>query len=160
MGTISVLTGRANGAGPQNMERGCENGSKHRRVKSDASPEKLSVKDTILIFTCPAFTAKGCVNYAKLDTILLWRKTDVYYSRNPPRNAEDNPHAEHVVIEDWFRGYCVSPGLEGPRASDLLMWAGLMGRQDTRSKILSHIRWGLSHAWMASICVRICYSYL
>ena len=44
----------------------------------------------------------------------------MYYSRNPPRNGEDNLCAEHVVIEDWFRGYCGSPGLGGPRTSVLL----------------------------------------
>ena len=94
------------GLGLETRNAGCENGSKRRRVKFDASSKKLSVKDTILIFYIyPAFAAKGCVNYAKPNTILLWRKADVYCSGNPPRNAEDNLCAEHVVIEDWFRGY-------------------------------------------------------
>ena len=84
----------------------------------------------------------------------------MYSLRNPPCNAEDNLNAEYIIIEDWFRGYCGSPGLGGPRASGLLMWAGLMGRQDTRQKITSRVRWGLPYAWMASIGVRICYSFL
>ena len=25
--------------------------------------------------------------------------------RNPPCNVEDNLHAQHIIIEDWFRGY-------------------------------------------------------
>ena len=29
----------------------------------------------------------------------------VFMERNLPRNAEDNLHAEYIVIEDWFRGY-------------------------------------------------------
>ena len=70
------------------------------------------------------------MNYARPNTILLWRKIDKYCSGNPPHNAEDNPHAEHVVIEDWFRGYCGSPGLGGPRASGLLD----MGRTDGPSR--------------------------
>ena len=55
----------------------------------------------------------------------------MYSLRNPPCSAEDNLNAEYIIIEDWFRGYCGSPGLGGPRASGLLMWAGLMYGQDT-----------------------------
>ena len=45
---------------------------------------------------------------------------------NPPCNAEDNLRAGHLAIEAWFMGYRGSPGLRGPRASDLLD----MGRTD------------------------------
>ena len=55
--------------------------------------------------------------YEKPDTILLERKADVYSLRNPLCNAEDNLSAEYIIIEDWFRGYCGSPGLGGSRAS-------------------------------------------
>ena len=79
----------------------------------------------------------------------------MYSLKNPPCHTEDNLSAEYIIIEDRFRGYCGSPGLGGPQASGLLMWAGLMGRQDTRKKIIPRVRWGLSHAWMASIGVRI-----
>ena len=84
----------------------------------------------------------------------------MYSLRNPPCNAEDNLSTKYIIIEDWFRGYCRNPGLGGPRASGLLMWAGLMGRQDARWKIIPHVRWGLSHAWMESIGVGIYYSFL
>ena len=30
---------------------------------------------------------------------------EVFRKGNPPCNAEDNLHAELVVIEAWFRGY-------------------------------------------------------
>ena len=58
--------------GLKTQNAGCENGSKCRKVKYDASPEKLSVKDTILLFyyIYPAFAAKGCVYCEKPDTIL------------------------------------------------------------------------------------------
>ena len=92
--------------------------------------KKLSVKDTILIFIHPAFATKGCVHCEKPDTNLLWRKANVLYSWNLPCNVEDNLHDEHIVIEDWFRGYCGSPGLGGPRASSLLD----MGRTDGPSR--------------------------
>ena len=36
--------------GLETRNAGCENGSKFQKDKSDASPKKLSVKDTILIF--------------------------------------------------------------------------------------------------------------
>ena len=114
--------------GLKTRSAGCENGFKSRRVKSDASSKKLSVKDTVLIFLYPAFAAKGCVYYEKPDTVLLQRKADVYYSRNPPCNAKDNLRTEYIIIEDWLRGYCGSPALGGPRASGLLMWARLIGR--------------------------------
>ena len=67
------------GLGLETWNTGCENDSKCRRVKSDASLKKLSIKDTILVFIHPAFTAKGCVHYEMPDTILLRRKADVYY---------------------------------------------------------------------------------
>ena len=59
---------------------------------------------------------------------LLWS----IQRRNPPCNAEDNLCAGHIVIEAWFRGYCGSPGLGGPRRPGYVTWAGLMGREDTR----------------------------
>ena len=61
----------------------------------------------------------------------------IFKNRNPYRNAVDNPRAERIVIEDWFRGYCGSPGLGGPRASGLLD----MGRTDGSSsyKIEDHL---------------------
>ena len=108
----------------------CENGSKCRRVKSDARQKRLLVKTLFPIFIYHAFAAKGCVNYARPNTVLLWRKADVYCSRNPPRNAEDNLRAEHVVIEDTFRGYRGSHGLWSPQASGLLD----MGRTDGLSR--------------------------
>ena len=74
----------------------------------------------MLFFIYPAFAAKVCIHYVKPDTILLRRKADVYYSRNPPCNAEDNLSTKYIIIEDWFRGYCGSPGLGCPRASGLL----------------------------------------
>ena len=80
--------------------------------------------------------------------------------QNSPCNAEDNLNAKYIIIEDWFRGYYGSPGLGGPQASGLLMWAGLMGHKDTRHKIISRVRWELLYAWMASIGVRISYSFL
>ena len=55
----------------------------------------------------------------------------MYYSRNPPCNAKDNLNAEYIIIKDWFKGYCGSPGLGGPRASGLLD----MGLTDGSSKI-------------------------
>ena len=59
------------GLGLETRNAGRENGSKSRRVKSDASPKKLLVKDTVLVFCIyPAFVAKGCVHYEKPDTIL------------------------------------------------------------------------------------------
>ena len=54
----------------------------------------------------------------------------MYSSRNPPCNAEDNLNTEYIIIEDWFRGYCDSPGLGGPRASGLLD----VGRTDGPSR--------------------------
>ena len=72
--------------GLETRKAGCENGSKCRKVKYDASLKKLSVKDTVLIFY-PAFAAKGCVYCEKPDTILLQRKAYVYSLRNPPCNA-------------------------------------------------------------------------
>ena len=44
---------------------------------------------------------------------------EVFRRRNPPCNDEDNLRAEHIVIEDWFKGYRGSPGLGGPRVSGL-----------------------------------------
>ena len=43
---------------------------------------------------------------AEPDTVLVF---GIYLGSirkwNPPRNAEDNLHAELVIIEAWFRGY-------------------------------------------------------
>ena len=85
--------------------------------------------------------------------------------RNPPCNDEDNQCAGHLIIEAWFRGYSGSPGLRGPQTSDMLMWAGLLGCEDTRPKTLTRVRMGLSLAWKASLapgyedsflCNRLC----
>ena len=54
----------------------------------------------------------------------------MYSLRNPPYNAEDNLDAEYIIIEDWFGGYCGSPGLGGPRAYGLLD----VGRTDGPSR--------------------------
>ena len=86
-------------------------------------------------FIYPAFAAKDCVHYEKLDTIVLQRKADVYSSTNSPCNAEDNLNAEYVIIEDWFRRYYGSPGLGGPPVSGLLD----VGRTDGPSKIQGRI---------------------
>ena len=100
------------------------------------------------------FIAKSRIQF------FLQKEDDVYSLRNLPCNDEDNLSAEYIIIEDWFRGYCGSPGLGGPLVYDLLLWAGLVGRQDTRWKIIPHVQWGLSHVWMASIGVQIYYSFL
>ena len=59
---------------------------------------------------------------AEEATLDQWPNTSLgdHRRRNPPCNAEDHERAEHLAIEDWFRGYCGSPGLRGPRESDLL----------------------------------------
>ena len=51
--------------------------------------------------------------------------------------------------------HCGSPGLGGPQASGLLMWARLMGCQDTRQKTSSRVQMGLSFACKASLAIRI-----
>jgi hypothetical protein len=52
------------------------------------------------------FVVEGCDCHAEPDTVLLFRRSLwSIQRRNPPCNAEDNLRAEHVIIEDWFRGY-------------------------------------------------------
>jgi hypothetical protein len=52
------------------------------------------------------FVVESCDYHAEPDTVLLFRRSLwSIQRRNPPCNAEDNLRAEHVVIEDWFRGY-------------------------------------------------------
>ena len=84
---------------------------------------------------------------------LLWS----IQRRNPPCNVEDNLRAGLIVIEAWFRGYCGSPGLGGPRTAGLYTLAGLLDYEDTRLKTSSRVRMGLSFAWEASLAIRILY---
>ena len=82
----------------------------------------------------PAFTAKGCVYCENPDTLLFTEESRCALFEEPAlQYAEDNLSAEHINIEDWFRGYCGSPGLGGPRASGQRMRAGLVGRHDKRT---------------------------
>ena len=47
---------------------------------------------------------EGCDYCIEPDIVLLFGRL-LCVRRNPPYNAEDNPRAEHIVIEDWFRCY-------------------------------------------------------
>ena len=72
------------------------NNSKARR---DVSPKKLCL---IKYYT---LVVEGCNYYTEPDIVLFFRRLFCIRRRNPPCNAEDNLNAEHIVIEDWFRGY-------------------------------------------------------
>ena len=46
------------------------------------------------------------IGFADPDTFVAFKDyLGVFGKGNPPCNAEDNLHAEHLVIEAWFRGY-------------------------------------------------------
>ena len=97
--------------------------------------------------------------FAEPDTIFVFKIFyGVFGGRTRLAMSKTNLRAELIVIEAWFRGYCGSPGLGGPRTAGLYPLAGLLDYEDTRLNTLTRVRMGLSLAWKASLAIRICRS--
>ena len=74
----------------------------------------------------------------------------MYSEMEPALQCRRQLRARLIVLEDWFRGYCGSPGLGGLRIAGLSPLAGLLDYEDTRLKTSSRVRMGLYLAWKAS----------
>ena len=68
--------------------------------------KKLSVKTLFLFFyILPSWLRVVLIIQSRIQFSIMEKWCMEFKDRNSPRNAEDNPCAEYVSIEDWFGGY-------------------------------------------------------
>ena len=80
----------------------------------------------------------------------------VYSKEEPALQCRRQYYApDSLLLKAWFRGYCGSPGLGGPRTAGLYPLAGLLDYEHTRLKTSARVRMGLSFAWKTSLPIRI-----
>ena len=158
---ISVLTSCANG--------GCA--SKHeavgvKTVRNVKRPDVMfrrkscQWKDTVLFDILPSWLRVVLTIQSRIQFLYAVNYSKMFKRRNPPCDTEGNLHAEHIVIEDWFRGYRGSPGLGGPRCPGYSIWIRLMGCEHTKWKTFPRVRVRLPYAWMARLVSGYVISFL
>ena len=77
----------------------------NKKARRNVSPKKAVGGHDLFCFKYFALAVEGCNYYTEPDIVLLFIRLFYIRRRNPPCNAEDDLSAEHIVIEDWFRGY-------------------------------------------------------